>query len=126
AAPLPQAEQRPVEGLAQDVVAAPDRDPDALAEIAALEIGPAAEHAAIARVRAVEPEGERYAVAEQKVRLAAAQRRPCGIGIGIGFQLRLGEQRLEKGFVRGACRDGDLLAFERLGPDVLQRRVAAA
>src|SRR6185369_7524965 len=56
AALLPQPEQRPVERLPQQVVAPPDRDADALTEEAALDVRPAAEHAAVLRVGAVEPE----------------------------------------------------------------------
>ena len=68
AALLPQPEQRPVDRLAQQIVAAFDRDADALAEEAAFHIGPAAEHAAAGGVGAVEPERERDAVAEQQDR----------------------------------------------------------
>src|SRR5262249_7250261 len=84
---LPQAEQRPVEGEPQRVVAALHRDPDALAEIAAFGERAALELAAIGRVGAVEPEGELDAVAEQEIDLAAAQRIAGGLDIGIGARL---------------------------------------
>ena len=74
AALLPEPEQRPVERLAQRVVAALDRDADAFAEIAALGERTADEFAAAGGVGPVEPEGERDAVAEQQVGLALAQR----------------------------------------------------
>src|SRR5262249_26648639 len=64
AALLPQAKQAPVDGEAQRVVAALDRDADALAEVAALDERAAREGAAVARVGAVEPERERKSVAE--------------------------------------------------------------
>src|SRR6266478_958460 len=73
AALLPQPEQRPIEGKPQRIIAALDRDADALAEIAALGERSADEDAAIRRVGAVEPESERDAVAEQKIGLALAQ-----------------------------------------------------
>src|SRR5215470_11767231 len=71
---FPQAEQGPVERLTQRVVAAPDRDADAFAEVAALGERAAAKLAAVPRVGAVEPEGELSAVAEQEIDLAPAQR----------------------------------------------------
>src|SRR5579885_3915091 len=74
AAFLPQPEQAPVESLAQQVVAFLHRDADALAEIFALQEGAAAEHAAIRRIGAIEPEGERDAVAEQQIDFAALER----------------------------------------------------
>src|ERR1700750_168006 len=71
---LPQTEQTPVQGLAQGVVAAADRNADALAEIAALGEGTALERAAPGGIGSVEPERERDAVAEQEIDLAAPQR----------------------------------------------------
>ena len=59
-----------------------DRDADAFAEIAAVEIGPAAECAAAGRGRAVEPERQRDAVAEQQVDLAALQRSRAASAFG--------------------------------------------
>src|SRR5258708_7056236 len=56
AALFPEPEQRPVERLPQQVVVAADRDADAFAEETALQIGAAAEFAAVGRVGAVEPE----------------------------------------------------------------------
>src|SRR6185312_5851753 len=70
---LPQAEQRPVERLAQHVVAAPYRDADALAEEPALQERSAAKHATAGRIRAIEPERQRDAVTEQQVDFAAPQ-----------------------------------------------------
>src|SRR5512141_722699 len=107
AAALPQPEQRPVERLPQQVVAALDRDADAFAEELALQERPAAEQAAIRRVGAVEPKGERNAVAEQEIDLATLEREARG-GVGrIRMQLGFGEQRLQIGFVRGASDDRD-------------------
>src|SRR5580700_2437340 len=72
AALLPLPEQRPVQGLPQQIVAALNRDADALAEEAALQERAAAEGATAAGVGAVEPEGERDAVAEQQIDVAVA------------------------------------------------------
>src|SRR6201987_3930308 len=74
AAFFPDPEQRPVQRLAQEIVALAHRDADALAEIAALDERPAGEGAAFTRIRAVDPEGERDGVAEDQVDLAAAKR----------------------------------------------------
>src|SRR5260370_38539633 len=98
AALLPLPEQRPVQGLPQQVVAALDRDADALAEEAAFQERAAAEGAAAARIGAVEPEGERDAVAEQQIDVAVAQRRARRVGVRIGPYLGLGEHLLEKSF----------------------------
>src|SRR5262249_1970487 len=98
---LPDAEQRPVERLAQQVVAAPDRNADAFAEEPALKIRTAAECAAICRVRSVEPEGQRDTVAEQKIDLAPLEREAGGVRIRIRTQLGLGEKRLQICLVRG-------------------------
>src|SRR5437762_13549012 len=100
AALLPQPEQRPVERQAQGVVAAFDRDADALAEIPAFRERAADELAAIARVGAVEPECQPDSVAEQEIDLAPAQRLASRIGIGIGARLGLGEERLDVGLMR--------------------------
>src|SRR5262249_58585856 len=67
AAGLPDAEQGPVDGEAQGIVAALDRDPDAFAEIAAFDERAACQSAAAGRTRAIEPERQREAVAEQKI-----------------------------------------------------------
>src|ERR1700678_2906860 len=90
AALFPKLKKRPVQGKAQKIVAALDRDADALAEIAAFQERTAAERAAAGRIRAIEPEGERNAVAEQQIDVLAAQRLACGVGIGIGPHLGLG------------------------------------
>src|SRR5712691_12272018 len=110
---------------AQRLVAAPHRDPDALAEVAALGERAAAELAAIARVGAVEPEGELDAVAEQEVHLAAAQRLARRFGVGIGLRLRLGEEGLGVGLVRGAADDRDPAALDALRHDLARGKVAA-
>src|SRR3954469_21032785 len=73
AAFFPEPEQRPVQRLAQQVVALAHGDPDALAEIAALDERSAAEGATIAGISAVDPERQRNRVAEDEVNFAAAQ-----------------------------------------------------
>src|SRR4051812_39683751 len=73
AALLPDAEHRPVQGLAQHVVALAYGDANALAEETALDEGAAGEGAAIAGIRAVDPERERDGVAEDEIDLALAQ-----------------------------------------------------
>src|SRR5262245_19031681 len=80
AALFPQAKQAPVDGEPQRVVAALDRDADALAEVAALDERPARECAAVSRIRAVEPEREGETIAEQEVDLAPPQRLACDLG----------------------------------------------
>src|SRR6202040_1247344 len=106
------AEQRPVERLAQRVVAAPHGDADAFAEVAALGERAAAEPAAVPGIRAVEPEGDLDSVAEQKIDLAAAQPLARGLPGGIGLRLRLGEESLGVSLVRGPGDHGDLLALQ--------------
>src|SRR6202167_360262 len=64
---FPELKQRPVQALPQEIVAAFDRNADALAEEPALQKRPAAESTAARRIGAVEPEGKRDAVVEQKV-----------------------------------------------------------
>src|SRR6516162_8670711 len=83
AAFFPDPEQRPVQRLAQQVVALAHGDADALAEIAAFDKGAAREGAAITGVRAIDPEAERDAVAEDEIDLAAPQRRAERIVVGI-------------------------------------------
>src|SRR5437588_5742525 len=122
AALLPQPEQRPVEGKTQRIIAALDRNADALAEIAALGEGSADEDAAVRRVGAVEPERERDAVAEKKIGLALAQPFACRLRVAVGLQLRLGEERLQIRLVRGAADHRDLLALDSFRDDVAQRR----
>src|ERR1700679_1406721 len=87
--PLP--EQRPVQSLTQQIVAALDGDADAFAEEAAVQERTAAKCAAAAGIGAVEPERQRDAIAEQKIDFLVAQRRARGFGIGIGAQLGFGE-----------------------------------
>src|SRR5947209_16710531 len=74
AALFPQPEQRPVQRLPQQVVALAHRDPNALAEIPALDKRAAAEGAALLRIGAVDPERQRDCVAEDEIDLAAPQR----------------------------------------------------
>src|ERR1041385_4080154 len=76
AALFPQAEQRPVQRLPQQVIALAYRNPDTLAEIAAFDERTAAEGAALGRIGAVDPERQRNGVAENKIDVAAAQRLP--------------------------------------------------
>src|ERR1043165_1090312 len=89
---LPQPEERPVERQSQRVVAALDRDADALAEITAFGERAACEFAASTRVAAVEPERKPEAIAEQQIHLAASQRLARGLGGLVGAHLGLGEQ----------------------------------
>src|SRR5579872_6579994 len=53
---FPKPEQRPVEGLAQQIIALAHGNPDAFAEIAAFNKGPARKRATVGRIRAVDPE----------------------------------------------------------------------
>src|SRR3984893_11562298 len=69
AAFFPEPEQRPVQRLPQQVVALAHGDADALAEIGALDKRPAAERAAFAGIRAVDPERKRDRIAENEVDL---------------------------------------------------------
>src|SRR5688572_14731890 len=95
AALLPDPEQRPVEAEPHDVIAFLDRDPDALSEVAAVEIGPATEGATVLRIGAVEPESERYSIPEQQVDVAAPEREPGHLVVRIGKHLGLREQGLQ-------------------------------
>src|SRR3954447_12520999 len=74
AAFFPQPEQRPVQRLPQQVVALAHRNPNALAEIPALDEWPAAEGAALLRIGAVDPERQRDGIAKNEIDLAAPQR----------------------------------------------------
>src|ERR1700738_809971 len=74
AAFFPDAEQGPVQGLAQHVVALAHGDADAFAEEAALDEGAAGEGAAIAGIGAVDPERQRDGIAEDEIDLALAER----------------------------------------------------
>ncbi len=120
---FPDPEQRPVQRLPYRIVALAHGDADTFAEVAVVDVGPAAKAAAILRIRAVEPEGERDGVPEQQVDLALAQRRSRGLGAGIGAQLRLGEQGLQIGLMRGAGHHRDFLAFEPLRQRIVYRRI---
>src|SRR3954465_7848667 len=71
AAFFPNPEQRPVQRLAQQVVALAHADADALAKKTALDEGAAGEGAAFAAIRAVDPERQRNGVTEDQVDLAA-------------------------------------------------------
>src|SRR5258707_2564297 len=82
AAFFPDPEQRPVQRLAQQVVALAHGDADALAEKAALDERPARERAAFGRVGAVDPERQRDRIAEDEVYLAAPQRQPHLVAVG--------------------------------------------
>src|SRR5215471_2646010 len=95
AAFLPQAKQAPVEREPQRVVAAFDRDADALAEVAALDERPAREDAAVAGVGAVEPERQRKAVAEQEIDLAPPECLARQFGGLVRAHVGLGEQGFE-------------------------------
>src|SRR3989442_4689689 len=66
AAFFPDPEQRPVQRRPQQVVALAHRDADALAEITALDKGPAREGAAFSRIDTVDPERQRERVAEDE------------------------------------------------------------
>src|SRR5580658_4873352 len=76
AAFFPDPEQRPVQRLPQQIVALAHGNADALAEIAALHERAAREGAAVARIGAVDPERQRYPVAENEIDLAAPQGQP--------------------------------------------------
>src|SRR3954468_4224001 len=74
AAFFPDPEQRPVQRLAQEVVALAHGDADALTEEPALDKRPTREGAALAGIGAVDPEGERDRIAKDQVDFAAAER----------------------------------------------------
>src|ERR1700733_4708701 len=71
AAFFPEPEQRPVQRLAQQIIALAHGDADAFAEIAALDKRAARERAAFGRISAVDPERQRDRIAEDEVDLAA-------------------------------------------------------
>src|SRR4051812_24840644 len=75
AAFFPDPEQRPVQRLAQQVVALAHGDPDALAEIAAFHERAAREGAAIAGIGTVDPERQRNAVPEDVIDIPPPERR---------------------------------------------------
>src|SRR5260370_22115713 len=75
AAFFPDAEQRPVQRLPQQVVALAHADADALAEIAALDKRPAREPAAFAGIGAVDPQSHRDRDTDNEADLAATERR---------------------------------------------------
>src|ERR1043165_5240005 len=122
---FPNPEQRPIERKPQRVVAALDRDADALAEIAALGERTADEHAAVRRVGPVEPERKRNTVAEQKIRLALAQRFARQLHGAVRLELGLGEEGFQIRLVRGAGDDRHLLAFDRLRRGIARLGIAA-
>src|SRR2546429_5863407 len=76
AAFFPDPEQRPVQRRPQQIIALADGDADALAEIAALDKGPARERAAFGGIGAVDPERQRDRVAEDEIDLAPPQCEP--------------------------------------------------
>src|SRR5947207_13326635 len=76
AALLPHPKQRPVQREPHRIVALAHGDANAFAEIAAVEIAPAAKRAAILRIGAVEPERQRAGVAGKKVHVTSPQRQP--------------------------------------------------
>src|SRR5262245_29867930 len=121
---FPQPEQCPIECLPQQIIAASDRDTDAFAKKATLQIGTPAEHAAICGICAIEPKSERDAVAEQQVDFTAFQRKTCGIGVRKGARLSFGEKRLEVSLMRSACDNCDLFSFKKFRTDALNRTVA--
>src|SRR5579864_4046532 len=112
AALFPKPEQRPVQGLPQQIIALAHGNPDSLAEIAAFDEGTAGERAALSRITAVDPEPKRDRIAENEIDLATPQRRAQAVVVGIGVQLCIGEHRLQIGLVRRAGDDADLPAFE--------------
>src|SRR5215216_7090798 len=87
AAFFPDPEQRPVQRRPQQIVALADGDADALAEIAALDKGPARECAAFRRIGAVDPERPRDRVAEDEIDLAPPQGEPQRVVIVIRLEL---------------------------------------
>src|SRR3954468_2002935 len=70
---LPELLQGEIQGAAQGVVLGPGDEADAFAEEAALQVGPAGEIAAAARLLAADPEGETETVGEQVIDLAGLQ-----------------------------------------------------
>src|SRR5262249_42887271 len=125
AASLPDAKERPVDGQAQCVVAAFDRDPDTFAEVAAFNKWPAGEDATTLGTRAIEPERQCKAVAEQEIHFAPPQRIARRFRIGKGTHVRLGKERAYVLLMGRACHDGDLLALDYLRRDGVNRDIAA-
>src|SRR6202035_1868644 len=68
---FPEPEQRPVEGLPQQIVALAHGDADALAEIAAFDERAARERAAFPGIGPVDPQCQRDCIAKNEVDLAA-------------------------------------------------------
>src|ERR1700758_4435779 len=122
---LPVPKQGPVQSLPQQIIAALDRDADALAKIAAFQKGPATEYTAAGGIGTVEPESERDAVAEQQIDVLVAERFARGFRIGVGPHLGRGEHLLEEGFMRRAGDDGDFLALDKFRQHVADRAVDA-
>src|SRR5262245_54665891 len=102
AAFFPDPEQRPVQRLAQEIVALAHGDADALAKIAALDKRPAGEGAAFGGIRAVDPEGKRDRVAKDQVDLGAAKRKAQRIVAGEGTELGSGERSLQICMLHGS------------------------
>ena len=100
AAFFPNPKQRPVQRLAQEVVAFAHGDPDALAEKAAFDERPAGEGAAIRGIRAVDPERQRDGVAENEIDLAAPKRKPQRVAWPAFPSLRLARRRSDPAFLR--------------------------
>src|SRR5258705_13076575 len=121
---LPNPEQGPIEREPDGIIALFDRDSDTFAEIAAVDIGAAAEGTAIFGIGTVEPKGERDRIAEQEIDLAAPQREPRLVRARIGANLDLGKQGLKISLMRGAGDHGDLLALEPLGKRIFDRGIA--
>ena len=86
AALFPKLKQRPVQALSQEIVAALDRNADALAEEPALQKRTAAESAAARRIGAVEPKSECDAIVEQKVDFLSTQTFNVNPNIGADVQ----------------------------------------
>src|SRR5262245_5872879 len=125
APPLPQSEQRPIERLSQQIVTASHCNSDAFAEKSALKVWSAPEDAAVARIRAVKPEGERHTVAKKEIDLTSLQRESRSVRIWIKTQLGFREEGLEIGFMGSACDNPDFFPFESFRANVFDRTVAA-
>jgi hypothetical protein len=82
AAFFPEPEHRPVQRLSQHIIAPLDADTDAFAEITALDEGTTAEGAAVAGIRAVDPECQRNRIAKNEIDFTPAQRKPKRFIIG--------------------------------------------
>src|SRR5215213_323714 len=121
---LPDAEQRPVQRLTQQVVALAYGDPDALAEKTTFDERAAGERAAFGGIGAIDPEGKRDPIAKDEIDLAPSERQPQRVVVGIRMQFGVGEHRLEIGLVRRTGDGADLLAFEIFGTNFRHYGVA--